>query len=59
MPTNQDKLKEKYVAFRIKIKSMKTSPERTQLKKEMSDFLESVFLVFGQEVVDELIKKGK
>ena len=57
MQDNQQKLKEKYTDFRIKMKSLKPGEERSKVKREMSDFLESVAIVFGQDVVNSLTKK--
>jgi hypothetical protein len=56
---NQDKLKEKYTQYRIKMKSLKPGAERSLVKNELSDFLESVSLCFGQDVVDNLTRQKK
>jgi len=57
MQNNQEKLKEKYTQYRIKMKSLKPGTQRSLVKREMSDFLEMVALVFGQDVVSQLTKK--
>lgn len=57
MQKNQEALKEKYTQYRIKMKSLKQGDARSLVKKEMSDFLESVAIVFGQDVVNQLTKK--
>jgi len=59
MQSNQDKLKERYIEYRIKMKSFPKGKDRTSVKDEMSDFLESVALLFGQEVVNQLTSKKK
>ena len=58
MQNNQEKLKEKYISYRIKIKKLSPGIERSKIKQEMSDFLESIAIVFGQDVVNGITKKG-
>lgn len=57
MLENQQKLKERYVDYRIRMKSKNSPEEKKMIKKELSNFLESVASVFGQEVADNLTKK--
>ena len=55
---NQQKLKDKYTSYRMKIKKLKNgSLEKRELNKEMSGFLKSVAQVFGQDAANELTKK--
>lgn len=57
MNQNQEKIKQTYTDFRIKMKSLPTGEKRSQVKKEMSNFLEATANIFGQDIVNNITKK--
>jgi len=59
MQNNQEKLKQRYSEYRIKIKSLPYGETRNVVRDEMSDFLEATCLIFSQEVVNQLTSKKK
>ena len=59
MQNNQEKLKQRYAEYRIKMKSLPYGETRNLVRNEMSDFLEATCLIFGQEVVNQLTSKKR